>query len=106
MRDTVAELSPTIGDAAPDRSRLFDVVTGQGGYFTAEQARACGYSWALLSHHVKSGRYIRIRRGLKLDVHFRHCTPPSASVIVDLRFFRPDAALNASMAQCSSIRQL
>jgi len=35
-----------------------------GGYFTAAQARACGFSWALLSHHVKSAHFIRVRRGL------------------------------------------
>ena len=51
-------------DTAPDRFRLFEVAAGQAGYFTAEQARASGYSWALLSHHVKSGRFIRVRRGL------------------------------------------
>ncbi len=48
----------------PDRGRLFELATEQGGYFTAEQARSSGYGWALLSHHVKSGRFIRIRRGL------------------------------------------
>ena len=48
----------------PDRARLFEVASEQGGYFTAEQARTCGFSWALLSHHVKSERFIRIRRGL------------------------------------------
>src|SRR5919199_4812329 len=51
-------------DTRPDRLRLFEIASEQGGYFTAEQARACGYSWALLSHHVKSGRFIRARRGL------------------------------------------
>src|SRR3954451_6255883 len=50
--------------ARPDRVRLFEIASEHGGYFTAEQARACGYSWALLSHHVKSGRFIRVRRGL------------------------------------------
>jgi predicted transcriptional regulator of viral defense system len=50
--------------AGPNRARLFEIASEQGGYFTAEQARACGYSWALLSHHVKSGRFIRARRGL------------------------------------------
>src|SRR5215212_5929960 len=50
--------------ARHDRARLFEIASEQGGYFTAEQARACGYSWALLSHHVKSGRFIRVRRGL------------------------------------------
>ncbi|MHB8618595.1 MAG: type IV toxin-antitoxin system AbiEi family antitoxin domain-containing protein [Chloroflexota bacterium] len=56
---------PTIEVAArPDRSRLFEIASEQGGYFTTEQARACSYSWALLSHHVKSGRFLRVRRGL------------------------------------------
>jgi predicted transcriptional regulator of viral defense system len=50
--------------ARPDHARLFEIASEQGGYFTAEQARACGYSWALLSHHVKSGRFVRVRRGL------------------------------------------
>jgi predicted transcriptional regulator of viral defense system len=48
----------------PDRVRLFEVASEHGGHFTAEQARACGFSWALLSHHVKSGQFIRVRRGL------------------------------------------
>ena len=48
----------------PDRLRLFETASEQGGYFTAEQARACGFSWALLSHHVKRGRFIRVHRGL------------------------------------------
>ena len=49
---------------APDRARLFEVASEQGGYFTAEAAAACGFSRALLSHHAKSGRFTRVRRGL------------------------------------------
>src|SRR3990172_2074132 len=49
---------------APDRARLFAVASEQGGYFTADQARTCGYSRALLSYHARSGRFIRVRRGL------------------------------------------
>jgi predicted transcriptional regulator of viral defense system len=49
---------------SPDRSRLFEIASEQGGYFTAEQARSCGFSWALLSHHVKGSGFIRVRRGL------------------------------------------
>lgn len=64
MGDTTASAPIQEAAAGPDRIRLFEVASGQGGYFTAEQARACGYSWALLSHHVKSGRFIRVRRGL------------------------------------------
>ncbi len=50
--------------SAPDRGRLFEIASEQGGYFKAKQARACGFSWALLSHHVTSDRFIRVRRGL------------------------------------------
>jgi predicted transcriptional regulator of viral defense system len=64
MGDTVIVRPMHRTTVRPDRARLFEIASEQGGYFTAEQARACGYSWALLSHHVKSGRFIRIRRGL------------------------------------------
>jgi predicted transcriptional regulator of viral defense system len=36
----------------------------QGGYFTAEQARGHGVSRQLLDHHVRAGRFERVRRGL------------------------------------------
>jgi predicted transcriptional regulator of viral defense system len=45
-------------------AHLFEVVSEQGGYFTAAQARANGYSKALLAHHAKSGRFIRVHQGL------------------------------------------
>jgi len=48
----------------PDHSCLFERASEQHGYFTAEQARACGFAWDLLAHHARSGRFIRIRRGL------------------------------------------
>ncbi|MDX6669948.1 MAG: hypothetical protein QOI91_311 [Solirubrobacteraceae bacterium] len=37
---------------------------GQGGYFDAAQARTHGVSRQLLDHHLRQGRYERIRRGL------------------------------------------
>lgn len=46
------------------RDRLFEIASEQGGYFTGAQAQTCGYSRALLAHHAKSGRFIRIRQGL------------------------------------------
>lgn len=49
---------------APDHQCLFEVVAGQHGYFTAPQARACGFGWDLLTHHARRGRFIRVRRGL------------------------------------------
>lgn len=48
----------------PDRRCLFDVAATQQGYFTAAQALKCGYSPALLSHHARGGRFLRVRRGL------------------------------------------
>ena len=52
------------GAGRPNRARLFEVASEQGGYFTAAQARARGFSKALLAHHAKSGRFIRVRQGL------------------------------------------
>jgi predicted transcriptional regulator of viral defense system len=48
----------------PDHERLFDIATEQAGYFTTAQARGCGFSSPLLSHHAKSGRFVRVARGL------------------------------------------
>jgi len=55
-----------IGDngGKPSHARLFELASEQGGYFTAAQARACGFSKALLAHHAKSGRFLRVRQGL------------------------------------------
>lgn len=43
---------------------LYDIAERQTGYFSAQQAQSAGYSKALLSHHVKSGRFLRVRRGV------------------------------------------
>jgi predicted transcriptional regulator of viral defense system len=43
-------------DMAPDWTALFGVASGQSGYFTVAQARACGFSSALIAHHAKGGR--------------------------------------------------
>src|SRR5260370_38761147 len=51
-------------DSKPSHTRLFELASEQGGYFAAVQARACGFSRALLAHHAKSGRFIRVRQGL------------------------------------------
>lgn len=48
----------------PDWDRLLGIATEQKGYFTAAQARACGYGWDLLSHRASSGSLTRIHRGL------------------------------------------
>ena len=48
----------------PDSTELFGLASAQAGYFTAAQARTCGYDWALLSYHAGTGRFMRVRRGL------------------------------------------
>lgn len=48
----------------PDAIALNRVSYGQDGYFTSQQARDAGFSPQLLAHHVRSGRYEHVRRGL------------------------------------------
>jgi predicted transcriptional regulator of viral defense system len=56
-----------IGDTARkkvDNTCLFAIAAGQRGYFTAAQARACGFAWDALTYHTQHGRFLRVRRGL------------------------------------------
>jgi predicted transcriptional regulator of viral defense system len=48
----------------PDHEALFVVASTQAGCFTAAQAAAHGFSSALLSHHVRAGRFVRLSQGL------------------------------------------
>jgi len=48
----------------PDIRRLEADAYQQGGYFTSDQARENGVSRQLLDHHVRQGRFERVRRGL------------------------------------------
>ena len=50
--------------------RLFEVAAGQEGIFTTQQAAEAGYSPQLLLHHVRTGRMLRVRRGIYRLVHF------------------------------------
>lgn len=54
----------TVDSNTPNTLHLFEIASEQRGYFTAEQARSCGYSWALQAHHARSGKFIRLQRGL------------------------------------------
>jgi len=47
----------------PNATHLFEVASLQGGYFTAVQARADGYSKQNIAYHVATGRFQRISRG-------------------------------------------
>lgn len=48
----------------PDMAALFDVASGQMGYFTTSQARDYGFRGNLLTYHVKTGRFLRVYRGV------------------------------------------
>lgn len=53
-----------MSDTGPNPTALHRRAYSQDGYFNAAQARECGVSRQLLAHHVRSGRYERVRRGL------------------------------------------
>ncbi len=55
---------------SPDWSQLFETAAGQAGLFTTEQAADAGYSPQLLVHYVRSGKVVRLRRGIYRLVHF------------------------------------
>ena len=43
---------------------LFSIALGQGGYFTAKQAREAGYGYPHLDYHVSTGTFERVDHGL------------------------------------------
>lgn len=51
-------------DSKPDIRGLEAESYQQSGYFTARQARMYGVSRQLLNHHIRQGRFERVRRGL------------------------------------------
>jgi len=50
--------------ASPDHDQLYQFAETQAGYFTTAQARAAGFSHALLSYHVQAGLFERLRPGV------------------------------------------
>jgi predicted transcriptional regulator of viral defense system len=46
------------------RRQLFARAAGQGGFFTAAQAKELGYSYQAQAHHVQAGNWVRVDRGL------------------------------------------
>lgn len=54
----------------PDWNRLFETAAGQEGLFTTQQAAEAGYSPQLLVHYVRTGRAVRVHRGIYRLVHF------------------------------------
>ncbi len=49
---------------APDHTKLYEVAEAQGGFFTALQAHAAGFTRQLVAHHISSGQFRRVKRGI------------------------------------------
>jgi predicted transcriptional regulator of viral defense system len=54
----------------PDHDALYQLVEQQAGYFTAMQATEAGFSYSLLSYHVGTGRFNRVRPRVYRIVQF------------------------------------
>jgi len=48
----------------PDTQRLYELAEGQGGYFSASQARELGFGSDLITYHAKQGNFLRATRGV------------------------------------------
>ena len=54
----------------PDYNRLYEIAESQAGYFTSNQAHEVGFSLERLSSNTKTGRFLRIARGVYRLVQF------------------------------------
>ena len=54
----------------PDWNRLYELASGQGGYFTLADAAEAGFSAPLLQHHLKARRVERSGRSVLRLVNF------------------------------------
>lgn len=62
---------------------LFEVAEAQQGYFTSKQAASVGYLLGSQAHHVKSGNWVRVERGIYRLTHFPQ-SPEEQLVIYSL----------------------
>jgi predicted transcriptional regulator of viral defense system len=80
----------------PDHERFFAIATEQAGYFTTAQASHCGFSSPLLTHHAKSGRFVRVARGL---YRFRdYPTSPREELLASWLHLAPGAVVSHESA--------
>ena len=56
--------------ASPNWDRLYELASGQEGYFTTQDGASAGFSSQLLLKHIAAGRVMRARRGVYRLVHF------------------------------------
>ena len=51
-------------------ARLYEIAEGQQGYFTAKQAKMCGFIESAQTYHVQAGNWVREHRGIYRLAHF------------------------------------
>jgi predicted transcriptional regulator of viral defense system len=51
-------------DPQDTAQKLYEVASGQGGYFTSAQALAVGYSYRQQHYHARRGNWRKIERGI------------------------------------------
>jgi predicted transcriptional regulator of viral defense system len=61
---SIIEYMDDMSESRPDHACLFGVASEQQGYFTAAQARACGFDTNLIAYHKRRGRFIHVLRGV------------------------------------------
>ena len=54
----------------PSWDQLYEIASGQEGYFTARQAAVVGFSPQLLAKHRRTKKIVRPRRAIYRLVHF------------------------------------
>lgn len=82
--------------SSPDHAGLYAVASAQAGCFTAAQAGERGFGTSLLSHHARSGRFVRVGRGL---YRFRdHPVSPGDEIVAAWLRLAPDAVVSHESA--------
>lgn len=76
--------------------KLYEVAERQAGYFATSQAKEAGFSQSQLTYHVRSGRFVRVRRGVYRLTHFP--ATPHEDLYVAWLAAGPDAVISHDSA--------
>src|SRR5712692_10850614 len=82
--------------AAPDHNALYQIAEQQAGYFTTRQAYSAGFTSPLLAHHVRQGRFKRVKHGIYRFARFPEM--PQADLFVALLELGPQAVISHESA--------
>lgn len=79
-----------------DHGKLYEIAAEHGGYFTVSEAKEAGFHRHLIKHHVRAGRFERIRRGLYRLKQFP--STPQEEVIAAWMAAGPEAVVSHESA--------